>query len=425
MQLASFRADVTPPIGHPLCAGWMPPAVGMTDPLHALGVVLFGEGTPVVLVALDWCEISNRSHIQWRERIAATVGTRPDRVAVQCVHPHCTPWPDEEAQRLVSEQKGVLLIMDPKWCGEAIGRVAAAAQVAAMNPQTVTHIGLGRARVEQVASNRRILGPDGKIKAVRWTKTIAPAVRAEPEGLIDPWLKTISFWNRDKKLAVLHYYAVHPTSYDNDSTITPDFTGLARECRAREDGVPHIYFTECAGNITAGKYNDGAKENRPVLTERIYRALVESEQKTERVPIRQFVWQAKAVQLPPLEPNEASLAAILSDETRTSKDRCRAAMQISYLRRAADPIPFTRLSFDDRVHILHLPGEPFVEYQLFAQQQRPESFVAVAGYGDCGPGYVCMEKSFAEGGYEPTDSFVAPRSEAIMKEAITDLMRAG
>jgi hypothetical protein len=424
MQLTTFRADVTPPIGHPLCAGWMPPAVGMADPLHALGLVLFGEGAPVVLVALDWCEISNRSHIQWRERIAAAVGTKPDRVAVQCVHPHCTPWPDEEAQRLVSEQSGILPIMDPKWCGETIGRVAAAARIATMNPQTVTHIEFGRAKVEKVASNRRILGPDGKVKAVRWTKTLDPAVRAEPEGLIDPWLKTISFWNGGKKLAVLHYYAVHPTSYDNDSTITPDFTGLARERRSQEDGgVPHIYFTECAGNITAGKYNDGAKENRPVLTDRIYRALVESEQKTERVSLRQWSWRTKPVQLPPLEPSEAKLSAILRDPARSSKDRCRAAMQISYLRRSSEPIPFMRLSFDDRVHILHLPGEPFMEYQIFAQQQRPDGFVAVAGYGDCGPGYVCMEKSFTEGGYEPTDSFVAPQSEAVVKAAIAELMQ--
>jgi len=48
--------------------------------------------------------------------------------------------------------------------------------------------------------------------------------------------------------------------------------------------------------------------------------------------------------------------------------------------------------------------------------------VLVAGYGDCGPGYVCMERSFEEGGYEPTDSFVAGRSEAIVRAAIAELM---
>ena len=31
-----------------------------------------------------------------------------------------------------------------------------------------------------------------------------------------------------------------------------------------------VYFNGCGGNVTAGKYNDGAKENRPVLRDRIY-----------------------------------------------------------------------------------------------------------------------------------------------------------
>ena len=50
--------------------------------------------------------------------------------------------------------------------------------------------------------------------------------------------------------------------------------------------------------------------------------------------------------------------------------------------------------------IAHLPGETFIEYQLHAQQARPDAFVAVAGYGDLGTGYITLERSFAEGGYE-------------------------
>src|SRR5262245_60355996 len=44
----------------------------------------------------------------------------------------------------------------------------------------VTHIGLGEGVVEQVASNRRILGPDGKVKMVRYTATKDPVMRAAP-----------------------------------------------------------------------------------------------------------------------------------------------------------------------------------------------------------------------------------------------------
>ena len=72
--------------------------------------------------------------------------------------------------------------------------------------------------------------------------------------------------------------------------------------------------------------------------------------------------------------------------------------------------------------IVGLPGESFIEYQFFAQEQRPGGFVAVASYGDCGPGYICMAKSYEEGGYEPTDSFVSSKCEEVMKEALTRVL---
>ena len=50
------------------------------------------------------------------------------------------------------------------------------------NVQPVTHVGVGKAEVFQVASNRRILGPDGKVRVTRYTTCKDPAVRAEPEG---------------------------------------------------------------------------------------------------------------------------------------------------------------------------------------------------------------------------------------------------
>ena len=129
------------------------------------------------------------------------------------------------------------------------------------------------------------MGDDGKVRAVRWTKTRDPEVQAAPEGLIDPMMKSIGFWNGDAKIAHLHYYAVHPTSYDGTGEVTSEFVGLARKQRIAEDGdVPHIYFTGCGGNITAGKYNDGDPANRPVLARRLYEAMQQAWKNTERYP---------------------------------------------------------------------------------------------------------------------------------------------
>ena len=47
-----------------------------------------------------------------------------------------------------------------------------------------------------------------------------------------------------------------------------------------------------------------------------------------------------------------------------------------------------------------MPGELFVEYQLFAQRLRPDLFVAMAAYGDYSPGYIGTRIAYTQGGYE-------------------------
>jgi hypothetical protein len=97
-------------------------------------------------------------------------------------------------------------------------------------------------------------------------------------------------------------------------------------------------------------------------------------------------------------------------------------MMLTYLRRKGLPIQITCLQLDKAVCVLNLPGEAFIEYQLAAQAERPDAFVAVASYGDLGPGYITLERSFAEGGYEPTDSFVSGKSEPILRAAIRTVL---
>lgn len=102
--------------------------------------------------------------------------------------------------------------------------------------------------------------------------------------------------------------------------------------------------------------------------------------------------------------------------------RISAALRIGFIRHRL-PIPFTSLHLGDEVCLVHLPGESFVEYQLFAQQQKPGGFVCTASYGDGVTGYIPLEKSFAEGGYEPTQAYSEPASEKVMKETIVRLLK--
>jgi len=424
LHLATFRVDVTPPLGHPLCGGWIEPVRAVDDPLFALGVILLGMGQPIVLCAVDWCGLRNEAHEAWRRALAKATHTVPARVAVHCVHQHNAPFADVEAQRLI-EKAQAPISLDLKFFDRVVQEAARAAQAALKNTVAWTHVGIGQARVHQVASNRRILGPDGKVRYTRSSATRDPKVRAEPEGLIDPWLKTLSFWSGNQPLVALHYYATHPMSYYGDGRVSSDFCGLARGKRQQDDpNIFQVYFTGCAGNITAGKYNDGAHENRPVLRDRIYDGMAAAWKATTRHPVKTATWRVEPVTLPPR--GEASFTAeesrrTLNDAKQTRARRNNAALQLAWLARSKRPIEITCLDLGP-VQVVHLPGEPFIEYQLRAQQMRKSNFVCVAGYGDDGPGYIPVAEAYLQGGYEPTVALAGPKSDAILTQAMRTLL---
>ncbi len=116
-----------------------------------------------------------------------------------------------------------------------------------------------------------------------------------------------------------------------------------------------------------------------------------------------------------------SLRALILDTGKSEGERKMAAQRLAYLHRLEVPTYASRLRIGE-ADILFLPGEPFIEYQLFAKARRP--FVTAAGYGDTGPGYIPLERSYAEGGYEISASGVSERAEAVMKDAMRRLLSA-
>jgi len=426
LHLATFGCDVTPPDGHPLCGGWIEPVRGVDDPLKALGVVLLGVGKPLVFCAVDWTGLRNEAFRIWRRALADAAHTTPEHVHLHAVHPHNAPFADVGAEKLIAAAKAAPSL-DLKYYDACVARSAAALTAALPKAKRFTHVGTGAAKVERVASNRRIV-VDGAAKFSRTSATKNPEVRDFPEGLIDPYLRTLSFWDGDAPLAALHTYACHPMSYYGDGRVSADFCGLARQKRQDDDkGVFQIYFNGCGGNVTAGKYNDGAKANRVVLRDKMHAAMTAAWKDTKRTAVDGWEWRVEVVKLPPRKEAsfgvEASRAA-LADPKAAAAKRNNAAFQLAWLDRIDTPIDLGCLDFGGKVLSLHLPGEAFVEYQIAAQTMRPDAAVHVAAYGDGGPGYIPTARAFLEGGYEPTVSLSSAESEDILLRAIRKLLKA-
>jgi hypothetical protein len=423
LRVGTFRCDITP--GHGEALVWATPLVKVEEPLLAKGIVLEEGPNRYVLCALDWCLMGNETERSFRQVLARATKTLPERVAVQCLHQHAAPYADEGAYRLLEQAPRPLPHLSASFMESVRTRLKLAAEECAGRLESFDQVGFGQARVERVASIRRLKGEEGKI-IVRYSASGKEAkMAAAPEGAIDPWLKTISLARGTKPLVRLHYYSTHPQTFCCDGRASADFVGIAREKLEHQEGVFEIYFTGCGGDVTVGKYNDGSPQALEGLALRLGQGMQAAIASTRLIPATNLVWRTDQVTLPLRGEKRAVKAqsrAWLEDPAQTDTLRVYdGAMRLAFVERLDRPLGVSSLQIGP-VHILHLPGEPMLEFQLFAQRERPGDFVAVAGYGDCGSAYICTDKALEEGGYEPSATNVGKGSEARLKAAIEVLL---
>ena len=427
LRLATFDVDATPPLGSAMAYDPVKRVDDLT--LRCRGVIILGPEQPIVLCAVDWIGIANEGHDAFRAALAGAAGTVPARVAVHALHQHDAPGCDFTAEKIIKELdvKGYTRF-NGTFHRVVIQRAADAIRAALPNAQPITHYGFGEAVVKEVASNRRVeRTPEGKVGRMRGSSCKIEGLIMLPEGLIDPVVSLLSFWNGDKPVAVLSAYACHPQSYYRLGIPSPDFPGIARFIRGQDvNAALHVHFNGAGGNVAAGKYNDGSQSNRVILATRLAAGMREAYEKTTKLQLTaaDIGWGSVPVKLP-LSPrlDEADLTAKL--KATQARGYISFADQIAFLRRskAGHAIDITCLSVGS-ARMLHLPGELFVEYQLAAKAMRPDLHVMMAAYGNYGPGYIGTDAAYPEGGYEtgPTSSNVAPGVEKVLTEAMQRLL---
>lgn len=423
LSIATFDVDATPPVGSHLTYDLMKNSWDLG--LRAKGFVLIGAGEPIVICSVDWIGISNDSQDEFKRVLANAAQTVPERVAVHAIHQHDAPSSDFGAEQILKAAGMNPLSFEGSFSREVIKRLDVAVRNSLKIVQPITHLGLGSAMVYKVSSNRRIIGANGLVRASRTSATKDSTLRAEPEGLIDPIVSLISFWNKEKPLAVLSYYATHPQSYYRTGVANPDFPGVARFMR--QLAVPealHIHFNGAGGNITAGKYNDGSHKNRLILAERLADGMSRAWDSTKRKPINpsEIEWTIEPITIP-LKDDVITMEQKMKTETPVFLANNMSKLVLLRRQQAGKKIDISCLKIGD-ARILHLPGEPFIEYQLAAKAYRKDLFVAVAGYGDYAPGYICDEDGYKQGGYEAGQASAAnAKVEKVMMKAIQKLLK--
>ena len=421
LKISVFDIDATPPVGSYLTYDQMAGTWDMG--LRAKGLVLTGAGDPIVLCAIDWIGISNESQDMFKKTLADAVRTNPKRVAVHALHQHDAPICDFSAEKMLKEMGIAPMSFESSFAREFLTRLGKAAEDSLNNARPVTNISTGKAPVHEVASNRRIV-KDGKVGPLRATACKDPALRNEPEGLIDPDVTLIGFWEGEKPIAVMTFYATHPQSYYLTKIANPDFPGVARFYRqlAVPDAL-HIHFSGAGGNIGAGKYNDGAHENRMILARQLADGMERAWMNSMKfaVTAHDVSWNTEPVALPVAE--EVIRRAESQIGTSNMRFRSNNMPMIVWAKRAqaGETIDIGCLKAG-KAKVLFVPGELFVEYQLEAKAMRPDLAVSMAAYCDYGPFYIGTKEAYRQGGYEINSSPVTSDSEEILMNAFRKLL---
>src|SRR5438093_787339 len=127
LKVGVFAVDASPPIGSPLAYD---PTKAVVHPLSCRGIVLIGNGEPIVLCAVDWIGIANDGNAEFRKALATAAGTTAKRVSVHTLHQHDAPQCDFSTDRMLAKYGVNREVFDAAFNRDVIARAADAVKAA-------------------------------------------------------------------------------------------------------------------------------------------------------------------------------------------------------------------------------------------------------------------------------------------------------
>jgi len=178
LRVATFRCDVTPPLGSPAYPCHEKPLETIETPLFAKGIVLDDGQRRCVLCAVDWCGLCGSTHRLFCSKVAAGAGTDVSNVAVHTVHQHTAPYIGIGALEVRDKSGNPPRGVDPQFLVQLADRLGETVKNSLARLEPFDSVGTGQAEVDRVASTRRVPTGDGKVRT-RWSADRVPIVHTE------------------------------------------------------------------------------------------------------------------------------------------------------------------------------------------------------------------------------------------------------
>ena len=397
------EAVITPPIGVEMIEPRGVPSTAVHDDLYVRAVSLGDDRTTICVVTMDLLGLDADLLERVRSAVEEQTGLVRERLMLTASHNHSAPL-------TIPYDVTVQPRRNRDWEAQLVERIAdtvARAQTA-MVPVSLA---VGRADV-QVGLNRRLSTLTGT--------TMSP----NPAGPVAPWVDILRVdRSGNAPLALLFSHAAHPVTVHSTATeFTADYPGAAALTirNALGAGVTPLFAQGCAADINVVPLRGGFTEAERAGTLLGQAALAAASQArgiaggtiriaSETVHLDFELMNANVCQavIQRLQESYSTLQARGADNRTLDQQTIGLAWarkMLGYARDAQSPagLPFQVQAFalGRDLALVGLSHEPFVEYQLFLQQESPFPHTMVFGYTNGCESYVPTADACYLEGYE-------------------------
>ncbi|MBA7712169.1 hypothetical protein ES703_121139 [subsurface metagenome] len=427
------KVKITPPLATPLGGNVRDKgAEGVHDDLFAKTIVLSDGKKEVALASCALIGIPGKMVDRIRKTAKNLCKIPGENIQVIAFHTHSGP------------ETGVIFEEVNEKYLDGLPRLIAQGICKAKENLEKMDLYVGRGKEPALCNNRRIWMKDGTLR-MNWEKLNLEDIR-EPAGPVDSEVGLIVVKGEDgAPRGILINYSCHPAILAGDNfLISEDYPGYTTRFIESKTGALSIFTNGATGNINhinvfnpqqrRGFYE--AERLGTILGKKVISSVdkasplsfdkINLHQKRIELPLRfispqEVKWAKSLVAGKPIV--KISLVDGISDQIY--------AKQILTLSKIKEKILTTEvdvLSLGDKLALVSIPGELFVEFGLKIKKQSPFPYTYIIGYANDYVGYIPTKKAFEEGGYEVRTgaaSKLAPEAgEIILKEILSLLKEA-
>jgi neutral ceramidase len=403
------------------------------DPLKVKALVLRQGKLEAALAVCDVIGISAQQAGEARRLASQRTGIPVSRISVSATHTHTGGYHPELTERIAT----------------AIADARGSVRPVTLRAGVIEQHGL--------SFNRRFLMKDGTVRfnpgpleggaSFDGGHPYQNPDIVRPVGPIDPQVGLLLFSDAaGAPVASLTNFALHVVTTDGRG-ISADYPFFYETALRRQLGDPFVsvFATGPCGDINhwdvskPGPQNHYEKFTQPI-GEKLAATALAGLPRLESVPAASLDVRSQTVAVPLRDYSEMDLAWAKEAVANKFQDfpgagynqrgflagvRARSILRLEELRKNGPRLPLEVQAFrvSDKVAIVTLPGEIFVELGLAIKKASPFPTTLVIELANASCAYVPTMKAFAEGGYEVVNSVVAPGGGELLAETAIKLLK--